>query len=145
MKNNKTKDTKRKFITHSITCSPAHLLTLVACLFTFIPITYAFEDVIVTNNSKLTEIRVGNHEIIDVFPLVTIMNDKNTLIVHPLKEGQTTFSVLKNDKKTVNFSVKVEADETIISPVEGFDILPVDAPPGIFEYELDKPPIKVNK
>lgn len=102
---------------------------------------FAFEDVIVTNNSKLSEIKVENHDVIDVFPLITVMNDKNTLIVHPLKEGQTKFSVLKDGKKTVEFSVKVEAEKTLISQEQGFDILPIDTPPGIFEYELDKPPL----
>ena len=115
-------------------------LILALALFFSLP-SYAFEDVIVTNNSKLTEIRVGNNQIIDVFPLITVMNDKNTVIVHPLKEGRTTFSVLKDGKKTIEFAVKVEADETFVSQNEGFDILPVDIPPDIFEYELDKPPL----
>ena len=105
---------------------------------------FGFEDIIITNNGRLTDIKIENHEIIDVFPLITIMNDKNTIIVHPLKEGQSNFSVLKNGKKITTFSVKVETDKTIIDSVNGFDILPIDAPPGVYEYELDLPPIKVQ-
>ena len=70
------------------------------------------------------------------------MNDKNTIIVHPLKEGESKFSVMK-DKKNVKFSVKVDNEKTIVSQEDGFDILAIDCPPApeIYEYELDEPPV----
>ena len=103
----------------------------------------AREDCIISNSEKLTDIKIEHNDIIDVFPLITIMNEKNTLIVHPLKEGSTRFSVLKNGKEKVIFNVLVEDDKTIIDDVKGFEILTVDCPPGYFEYEyeLDEPPI----
>lgn len=133
IKINKTSNTSKKFITNLFTY-------LLINLFAFLP-AYAFEDIIITNNSKLTDIKIENHEVIDVFPLITIMNDKNTLIVHPLKEGQSNFSVLKDNKRLVMFSVKVETEDTKIEPVEGFEILPIDYPPGVYEFELDMPPV----
>lgn len=145
MKDNVTKNAKKNFITDLITPSLSHFVTLIICLFALVPMTYAFEDVIITNNSKLSDIKIEDHDIIDVFPLITIMNDKNTLIVHPLKEGKSEFAVLKDGKKLVKFSVKVEADETKIEPVDGFEILTIDYPPNIFEYELDEPPVKFTK
>ena len=102
---------------------------------------FAYEDCLVTTNGKLTEIRVENHEIIDVYPLITIMNDRNTLFVHPLKSGETGFSVLKNNKDIIYFNVKVNQDKTIIDTVKGFEVLSIDAPPEIYEYELDFPPL----
>ena len=134
IKVNKTSNTNKKFITNLFTY-------LLIQLFTFLP-AFAFEDVIITNNSKLTDIKIENHEIIDVFPLITIMNDKNTIIVHPLKEGESKFSVMK-DKKNVKFSVKVDNEKTIVSQEDGFDILAIDCPPTpeIYEYELDEPPV----
>ena len=113
---------------------------IIAAALLFSSPAFAFEDVIITNNAPLTQIKVQNNEIIDVFPLATIMNDKNLLIVHPLKEGSSKFSVVKNNKYTVEFSVKVEAEKTIIDNVNGFEILAIDSPPGIYEYELDLPP-----
>ena len=57
--------------------------TLFAGLFS-LPVA-AFEDCIITTKGKLNDIRIQHNDIIDVFPLITISNNKNTLIVHPLK------------------------------------------------------------
>lgn len=90
---------------------------------------YAFEDCVVSTNGKLSDIKIEQNDIIDVFPLYTIMNEKNTLIVHPLKEGKTRFCVLKNGKEIVVFNVGVTEENTVIDDVEGFDIFSVDIPP----------------
>ena len=101
---------------------------------------FALEDCLVTTNKKLSDIRIEDNTVIDVFPLYTIMNEKNTLIVHPLKIGTTRFSVLKENKNIILFNVKVNEDSTEISPAEGFDILEIDCPPNFYEFELDVPP-----
>ena len=102
----------------------------------------AFEDYIIVTNGKLTDISIEDNTVIDVYPLITIMNDKNTLIVTPLKEGKTRLCVLKNKKDKIMFNVEVEADKTTIDAVEGFEILSIDSP--IVEQEefiLDEPPM----
>jgi hypothetical protein len=101
---------------------------------------FAFEDGLISTDKKLSEIKIQDNTVIDVFPLYTIMNEKNTLIVHPLKAGKTKFSVVKDGKKTYVFNVKVTEDETIIDAVEGFDIFQIDCPPNFYEFELDIPP-----
>lgn len=101
----------------------------------------AFQDCVITTDAKLTDIKIENHNIIDVCPLITIMNEKNTLIVHPLSVGQTRFCVLKNNKNIEVFNVKVEEDKTIIDEVEGFLIDTLDEPPEFFDYDLDIPPV----
>ena len=106
---------------------------------------FAYEDCLVVTNGKMTEIRIENHDIIDVYPLITIMNDKNTLIVHPLNTGETRFSVLKNNKEIALFNVKVGEKNTKIDNVKGFEILTLDSPPEIYEYELDLPPVLNTK
>ena len=106
---------------------------------------YAYETCLITADSKLSEISIENHDIIDVCPIFTIMNEKDTLLVRPLKEGETSFSVLKGNKEKVMFTVKVEADKTTIDDVDGFDILEIDEPPEEYEYELDEPVIQVRE
>lgn len=100
----------------------------------------AYEACLISADGKLTDISIENNEIIDVCPIFTIMNEKNLLLVRPLKEGETRFCVLKNNKDKVMFSVKVEADKTTIDDVDGFDVLGIDEPPQEYEYELDEPP-----
>ena len=116
------------------------LFFVLMCL-TLMNTAQAFEDCVITTDGKLTDIKIENHQIIDVYPLITVMNEKNTLIIRPLKEGQTSFSVLKNGKERFSFNVEATKDKTSVSEVEGFDILQIDEPPKVYEYDLDMPPI----
>lgn len=100
----------------------------------------AFEECIVTTDGRLTDIQIEDNQIIDVYPLITIMNNKNTLFVKPLREGETSFSVLKNGKYIHKFDVKVMNNKTEISETRGFSINSLDAPPQIYEFKLDEPP-----
>ena len=106
--------------------------------------TYAYEDCIITNNGKLTDISIEDNTIIDVYPLVTVMNDKNTLIVHPLKSGKTRFCVLKNNKNISMFTVEVNEFNTTINAPEGFEVFTLDKPTDDFEFELDEPPAGIR-
>ncbi len=110
-------------------------------IFILVSPVWAFEDCLVTTSGKLTDISIEDHTVINVCPLITIMNEKNTLLVQPLKEGQTRFCILKNGKDKVMFNVKVEQNKTTIDDVEGFDILSIDKPPIEEEFELDLPPM----
>lgn len=107
---------------------------------------FAFEDYILTTNGKLTDIKVQHNDIIDVCPLITIDNNKNTLIIHPLKAGETKFTVLKNKKEKYLFNVKVTEDKTFVETVEGFGLLTIDTPPSLYEeyFNLDEPPEVIN-
>lgn len=103
----------------------------------------AFQDCVITTDGKLSDISIEQNDIIDVYPMFTIMNEKNILFVHPLKEGKTRLCVLKNNKNIVMFDVEVKPDETIISDEEGFEILSIDTPPEMAndeDFELDSPP-----
>ena len=104
----------------------------------------AFEDCIIMNNGKLTDINIEDNTVIDVFPLITVMNEKNTLIVHPLKSGKTRFCALKNDKNLVLFEVEANDIETRISAPDGFEIFSIDPPNDEYEFELDEPGVIAN-
>ena len=101
----------------------------------------AFETCLVTGDGKLSDISIENNKIINVYPIFTIMNEKNTLVVQPLQSGKTRFCVLKNGKEKIMFNVIVEENKTTIDDVEGFDVLELDTPPQIYEYDLDMPPL----
>ena len=119
------------------------LLSIILLFFT-IQSSLAYDDCIITSNAKLTNIKIENNEVIDVYPLITLMNEKNTLIVHPLKEGSTRFCILKNNKKIIVFNVHVTEETTTIDEVEGFSIDVLDEPNFTDEendFELDAPPL----
>ena len=102
---------------------------------------HAYEDYIIATNGKLTDISIEDNTVIDVYPLITIMNDKNTLIVSPLKTGKTRFCVLKNKKEKFMFNVEVSENKTTIDNVNGFEILSIDTPQREEELILDEPPL----
>ena len=104
----------------------------------------AYQDCIIINNDKITDINIEDNTIIDVYPLITVMNEKNILFVHPLKSGKTRFCALKNNKKVVLFEVEADDFETKIIHPEGFEVLSVDAPDEEPEFELDEPPTEVQ-
>ena len=94
--------------------------------------TQAFEDCIISTKARLTDISIEDNSIVNVYPLITLYNKKNMLIVEPLKEGKTRFCVLKNDK-----------EKTTIDEVKGFIIQTIDIPESD-EFELDEPPTKLG-
>ena len=116
----------------------------------FLSPAFAFEDYILMSDGKLTDIKIQHNDIIDVYPMITILNDKNTLIIHPLKEGSTKFTVVKNDKEKFLFNVDVNENNTTISSKEGFEMFSVDTPPGNDDFsdldieKLDEPPFIKN-
>lgn len=101
----------------------------------------AFEDCIITTNGRLTNISIEDNTVIDVHPIITIMNKKDTLVIHPLKEGITCFTVLKNSKEKFLFTVRVEKGKTFVSKNDKFEILSLDSPPKAFEIDL--PPLEL--
>lgn len=116
---------------------------LISAIFFFLITTLgsqAFEDCIITTDGKLTDINIEDNSIIDVFPIVTLMNNKNTLIVHPLKQGKTRFCALKDNKNLALFEVNILELETEVIAPEGFEVLTLDPPTNDIEFELDEPP-----
>ena len=101
----------------------------------------AYQDCIIVNDGKLTDISIEDNSVIDVFPLITVENKKNILIIHPLKEGNTRFCVLKNNKQKHMFNVEVTEMDTKLNDVTGFEILKLDTPPGYIDFKLDLPPV----
>lgn len=106
--------------------------------------TQAFEEYILSTENTLSKIFVENQEILKVQPMITIDNSKNTLFITPLKEGQTSFSFIKNGTENVSINVKIDEDKTFFSEIEGFDIVAFDEPPIILDCNLDRPPIIKN-
>lgn len=105
--------------------------------------TYAFEDYVISSNGKLSDIKIQDDTIVEIKPLVTIMNEKNILLIQPLKTGVTTFTVKRNSNENFIFHIKVEEEKTMISEVQGFKILSIDLPPTK-DFELDLPPINID-
>ena len=80
----------------------------------------AFEDFVLSTDGKISNIKIEDNSIVNINPLTTILNEKNTLFIIPQKLGETSFSLQKNNE-TFKFSIKIDEEETTISEI--------DAPP----------------
>ena len=141
--NNRTK-AKIFFVTNRSTIQLFNYSTIILILFNSLILpAHALEDCVIMAQGKLTDIRIEDNTVLNVYPLITIMNDKNTLMVSPLKEGKTNFSVLKNNRERFVFEVEVTKNGTSIKEVKGFDILTIDEP-ETDKFELDEPPKKLG-
>lgn len=103
--------------------------------------TQAFEEYILSTEGKLSKINIENSEILKIEPVITIDNSKNTLFITPLKEGETKFSVVKDNVEKITFDVKINEENISFSQIDGFDIVAFDTPPVILDCNLDKPPV----
>lgn len=114
-------------------------LLIGACFLTFTSKVNAYEDYLLISNGKLSDISIEDNTVVNVYPIITLMNNKNTLMITPLKTGKTRVCVLKNNKDIVMFNIVVEENKTLIDEVKGFDIFALDTP-DIEQLELDEPP-----
>lgn len=100
----------------------------------------AFEDVVIMSDGKLSDIKIEDSSVAEIYPLVTIMNEKNMLIVHPLKSGSTEFCVLKDGKNLSLFTVDINEETTSVISPAGYEVLTLDAPEFDENLEIDLPP-----
>lgn len=117
-------------------------LLLIVSIFILSAHVFAYESCIISADGKLTDISIEDNTIVDVYPLITIMNEKNTLFIQPIKTGETQVCLLKDGKEKVLFKVLVKNDETLITGLNGFEVFSLDDPPGVFE--IDEPPTKLG-
>lgn len=113
------------------------LISLISC---FSLQTYAFEDLVLTTDGKINNIKIENNSILDIQPLTTILNEKNTLFIIPKNIGETSFTLSKNEESFV-FNIKIEKENTIINNIDGFEIVSLDTHPIILDCDIDMPPI----
>ena len=100
----------------------------------------AFEELVLSADEKISDIKIEDNSILNIYPLTTILNEKNILFLVPQKTGNTSFSLLKEGKK-YNFDVKITESDTDVAEQGGFEILPLDNHPIILDCDIDIPPI----
>ncbi len=98
----------------------------------------AFADsCIMITPANITKVDCANNNIVGFHVLSTLMNEKRSLIVTSISDGETSFAVHMKNRKcdykaTVhNGKLKIKGDNTI-------KVLPVDLPPELNSVEDSK-------
>lgn len=106
------------------------MIIMVIC---YVNIAHA-ESCIMITDMDITDIKCDNHGVIDVKLLTTLSNEKRTIIVSSLKDGDAGFSVkLKN--KYYDYKVSVTGGKLKINGDTKIKILPVDLPSEVLPPE----------
>ncbi len=106
------------------------------------------KNYILSTQSIVESLAVSDSEIINVSPFFTIFNEKNVILVQPLKIGKSNLTIF-TDKGDVKFEIavkpSVEHEELPLIENEIFELLLLDSPPVIDEIKLDQYPIKFER
>lgn len=106
-------------------------------------------DYLIMTEKVVQTFNVSNPDIATLSPFFTLFNEKNSLLLHPQKAGETDATIFLNDG-SANFSINVSDKKSTLDdkPIRmgDFEIMLLDAPPSIQDFDLDVPPMpKENK
>lgn len=91
-------------------------------------------DYLITTGKSVKTSLVTNPELVSLTPFFTIFNEKNVLLLHPKKAGQTYITIFLKDGDA-SFNVIVKSDknshEFDNQQIGDFEIMLFDAPPSM--------------
>lgn len=88
------------------------------------------ENYILLSNEPITKVECVNSGVISVKPLTSLMNEKKTLLISPLKNGTGEFSI-KLKYRTLNYKAIVKDGKIEFKGNSFLKIVPLDLPPEI--------------
>lgn len=88
------------------------------------------ENYIMLSNESITAVECSDTGVICVKPLATLMNDKKTIIISPLKDGTAEFKV-KLKHRTLCYKAIVKDCQIEFKGNRVIKIVPLDLPPEI--------------
>jgi len=110
----------------------AFIITL--CL-AFIPKVFAFDDYLLHTDKPVVKITSSNADIITANVLVTIMNEKDTVIIKSNQVGKAVLTFYFKDE-TIEIPVNVKKNKTVFKKHPRLNFIKLDTPPQIFQIDL---------
>lgn len=101
------------------------------------------KDYILTTEKTVYAAASANPAVVMVSPFFTIFNEKNVILIHPIKVGKANFTIFLDNSSTV-FETTVNPSGTN-SPLNykkgDFEIILLDEPPVVEDFEIEAPPV----
>ena len=105
-------------------------------------------DYLIMSDKCIKNTLLSNPEILTLSPFFTIFNEKNVILIHPLKQGSSDLTVLF-DKNYESFKIQVEPKTSKIPnqtiKIGDLEIVLLDSLPQNEDFEIDKPPTIEDK
>ena len=103
--------------------------------FAFIPKVFAFDNYLLHTDKPVKKIISSDSNIITANVLVTVMNEKDTVIITPKHVGKAVLTFYFNDE-TVEIPVTVKKGKTVFKRKPKFNFIKIDDPPQLFQIDL---------
>lgn len=112
------------------------LISFVITLFlAFIPKVFAFDNYLLHTDKPIVKIVSSDKSIITANVLVTIMNEKDTVIITPKSVGKAVLTFCFKDE-TIEIPVNVKKKRTVFKKNPKLNFIKIDTPPQLFQIDL---------
>ena len=101
----------------------------------FIPKVFAFDNYILHTDKPVVKIVSSDSKIITANVLVTIMNEKDTVIITPKQNGKAILTFYFKDE-TIEIPVTVRKFKTVFKKHPKLNFIKIDTPPQLFQIDL---------
>ncbi len=101
----------------------------------FIPKVFAFDNYLLHTDKPVVKIISSDSSIITANVLVTVMNEKDTVIITPKQVGKAVLTFCFKDE-TIVIPVKVKKMRTIFKKNPKLNFIKIDTPPQLFQIDL---------
>lgn len=101
-------------------------------------------DYLILTEKIVQTYNVSDPDIATLSPFFTLFNEKNSLLLHPQKTGKTDVTIFFNDN-SANFSINISDKKSAIDdkPIRmgDFEIMLLDTPPMLQDFDVNAPPV----
>ncbi len=101
----------------------------------FIPKVFAFDDYVVHTTKPVNKVVSSDRNIVTANVLVTIMNEKDTILISPKSEGKAIL-IFEFKDETITVPVTVKKNRTAFKKNTGLEFVKLDPPPQLFQIDL---------
>ena len=104
---------------------------IIITILTMMSVNYAFADsCLMIAPSQITKVECSSEKVITFHVLSTLLNEKKSLIVTSVGDGEIGFSVYLNNKKC-DFKAVVSGEKLEIKGDKTIKVIPIDLPPEL--------------
>jgi len=100
-----------------------------------IPKVFAFDNYLLHTDKPVVKIVSSDSSIITANVLVTIMNEKDTVIITPKHVGKAVLTFYFKDE-TIEIPVNVKKMRTVFKKNPKLNFIKIDTPPQLFQIDL---------
>lgn len=96
---------------------------------------FAFDDYVVHTTKPVNKVVSSDRNIVTANVLVTIMNEKDTILISPKGEGKAIL-IFEFSDETITVPVTVKKNRAVFKKNTGLEFVKLDPPPQLFQIDL---------